>query len=159
MPFITQQDLEDAFSPGEVRRLFADDGRAEPGPRLGVALEVSSSEGAAELGRNPDWRTQEAIQALVDADAAVRYAFCKLAMAVGMDAKPAWWPPTGGEATHPDRLRKEARSALKSLVDGDTASPRGEAVTATNTVKYVRVVNARQPEFSWRRGQRPTGRY
>jgi hypothetical protein len=151
-PRITQQDLEKRYTPRQVKQLFIDDGSNTPGDRLAEALEEASRQGDAILRRV--WTSDEQLDALVETDAAVRGAYCALAMAIGAEAHPEWW--ANGEGPYAASARR-ARQTLKDMTDAVTR-PRGEIEAGANTLNDVRTVTP-DPQFVFAPsgGKNPSG--
>lgn len=149
---ITQQELEDLFTPLQVRRMFSDDGSATPGPRLAKAIEIGSQQASAVLGKA--WPDAAQIVALVNADTGAKYAVGQFVMAVGADARPEWFMKDGGPATY---WRREARKTLEDMVQRKLRSP-GERVAGKNTTTRHRMT-VTEPvfEFAPHRGRPPRG--
>jgi len=135
-------------------QLFCDDGSRKPGPRLGFALAAGSAEAFAILAVNSAWNSEEAVQALVDADAAAQHAIGKLVMAIGAEAKPEW---LSRESTASE-WRTTGTATLKQIVKGGVRSV-GEQTVGPTTVNRPTTVNAKQFEFARRRDRGPAGGY
>lgn len=149
---ITQQDLEELFTPAYVRRVFCDDGSAVPGPRLARAIQAASHQASAILGKA--WPDPEQIAQLVGEDAGAKLAVCQLAMAIGCDARPEWSSDNGGQAA---QYRKEARQTLVDMVERRLRSP-GERTSGANrnTLPRATVVTT-SFEFAPINGRPPRG--
>lgn len=158
MALVTQSDLEGFFTPRLVRGTFTDDGSSLPGPRLAQALEAGSNLAMADLGVVPAWTTEEAVQAIIDADAGAKLAVCQLVMAIGVEAKPEWGAHS--DQNQGARWASAGHAYLKALVAREKRSPaENQPEVGRNTVNLPRSVNARQFEFARRRDQGSSGGY
>lgn len=138
-PLVTQADVEARFPPSVVRALFCDDGSGTAGPRLVIALDEASRQAEAILLGS--WGLDQ-IALLVQNDAAVKGAICKLVIAIGADGRPEWSGPVAPYAT----FRKDARQMLTDLQSTALGS-RGEEQAGANTVGHAQVNNSRSPNF------------
>lgn len=156
MADITQADLEAKFTPQQVRKVFADDGSATPGPRLAAACEEASKIARAILRKS--WPSAEALDALIAGDAGVRGAICTLAMEIGADAHPEWLRADGkGMFTDAaDRARKTLEAVAKAEL-----RPESETTAGANPTYQDRITLTEEPEpqflFAPSQGKRPRG--
>ncbi len=140
---ITLEDLEKRFTPRRVRELFTDDGSNTPNAdRLAEALEEASRQGDAILRRV--WKDEASLAALVTDDAAVRGAYCALAMAIGSEARPEWIRQGEGPYT---KIADRARRVLKDITDAELR-PKGEETAGENPMHRARIV-APDPQFEF----------
>ncbi len=152
LPLVTLEDVESCFSPKLVQQVFTDDGGRHVGPRFNIACQAGSDEAAGILGKVPGWRDYDSLRRVIEDDASVRYAVCQIVMALGMNAKPEWYGKDGASTT----WRTEARKTLNDVAMRNSRSP-AESTVAPNNVVFPKAANARQFEFSRRRGRDSSG--
>lgn len=144
MAYITQQDVENRFTPRHVRAWFTDDGSMTPNAAaLTEALEEASKQGYAIMAL-AGW-TEAQVQAMVNADPSVKGAFCDLFAGLGIRRRPEWW----GDGPKPRWMIIEGSGVdkLEAIAQANRRPAAEQAPGAGPNPTYDTRVTAPAPQF------------
>lgn len=125
--YVTQTDVENRFTPRQVRRLFTDDGSATMNTAaFNEAVEEASDIADQILAKA--WKDPTA-RAEIAAGKAAKGAICRLVIAIGAERKPEWQRQDGKSPY--DGFRSSAEKMLERIAGGELR-PAAESTAGAN---------------------------